>query len=351
RLSLCLLSKFVDKSNISTFTFGYHEKILEYKFAKKTTEILGLNKPEFYKLSDRSYLDSFDLPYETGGAIAIHHSHIYDYLKKKDTNSLFISNYYSDAVMGWNAKYLEKEDCLENTDYCRSLLNNQFHLPEDMINSIKADLKKIISRYPKDSNFSCMDEFIYVTERNPKFHVKLTFAYNKYIKTELPYADYNLLVKMISIPLQFRYEKKLEAYLIENKYFRLHDVSSRRCFQRSQVKKTDYSVSERIYYSSSFFVFRLINLINYILAKVLKVNLQIINPYLTENQEIIFNRSFKLFNKKACEYFYSRGIINGILKEQLLKIEYKCNIISAKYTLVSLWSILTRKEEELEQTR
>ena len=85
RITLTFLSKYVPKENLELFTYGFDERLLEYKYACEVAAALGLNKPKFHKLTKDSYKKAMDyLPQMSGGQIGINHCHIIDYLNNNN---------------------------------------------------------------------------------------------------------------------------------------------------------------------------------------------------------------------------------------------------------------------------
>lgn len=338
RMSLCLLKDVINKNSLNCFTFGYNSHILEYKFAKKIARYFNLRKPLFYKLTVNKYLQSFELPIRTGGQIGINHSHIYSYLASNTFQGIFISNYYSDAAMGWDAKREKESADILKLSYYQKLESNNLKLSKEDKSNIIDDLYNVIKRYDEKANFSGLEEFFYVTERNPKFHVRLSFEFGDLVQTELPYADYKLLVNMISLPLEYRYEKKIEQNIV-NKYSSMNDVSSRRYFERSNLSECNYSKFQKLYYNLRNKQFKLFSSINNKLFGLSNGKIQVIDPFQTENQLAVVIRSEKLLIK-ALDELYKRKIISEQFKDSLLDDSNKRNMVDTKLFLLSIWSCL-----------
>lgn len=334
RMSACLLREVSDKENINCFTFGYSSHILEYAFAKKVAKQLHLKKPYFHKLKASSYLNSFDLPLKTGGQIGINHSHIYSYLSGRKLEGIFLSNYYSDAVMGWDAKNSKEETNLTKLSYFRKLESSPYTLSASVKEDILADLCKVVSRYDEKSNFSGLEEFFYVVERNPKFHVRMSFEYGNFIKTELPYANYQLLDLMISIPLEFRYEKKLEQN-IANKYMIMNDISSRRYFEKSDLSEKNYTKIQRFYYQLRTKQYRLYSSVNNRLFRYSKGRIQIMDPFQTEDPISVVVKNETMVNQ-AADYLHTAGLIPEDFMKTLTDPNKKNSFVDMKLTFLGI---------------
>ncbi len=344
RLSACMLRETKKASALFFYTFGYCSKILDYKLAKKVIAKLWKNdrKPrhEFFQLTSKDYLRSEYVPVSTGAQIGLDHIHMYRCLyRMKGSSKILISNYYSDAVMGYDAYPIKKNELMEDSDYYKKLQRNSLHLESELIRKIEEDLKKICCRYPVDGNFTCMDEFIYVTERNPKFHVRLSAIMGEFTNVELPYADFKLLNIMLSVPACNRAEKLIEQKIIDRYLGKLKDISSKRYPEHSN--STD-SIGEKIYYYYGYLRMRAINVFNIFLAKGTGYKLQLVNPYLTENQNFVLNQY--LFDEfiKALEYLKSKGFVDQAFYEMMKKKEYRSTHTNVKYAIIGIWKCLLR---------
>lgn len=338
RLTACMLSDLCKKEKLF-FTFGYHRKIKEYKLACAVTKRLGLNRPDFILMQNKDYVNALPISKKTGGQIAPNHMHMYyclsKYAHKKDT--ICISNYYSDAVMGWDAKEKKEKETLEESAYYRTLSNSELKIPRTVKIEIEKDLQELAGRYPlTNGNFSCMDEFIYVVERNPKFHVRLSALCREWMQVELPYADYELLKLMLAIPINLRTEKRVEQDIIERFFFSMRDISSRRYSERGEATEKKYRIIDKVFYKAGYYRMRFLNLINVCLAQVTGDRIQVVNPYLTEHHNIVLNTVLWK------TYLHSLRALNagGYLSEEdvveLSKKERRGKNVQLKFAIISV---------------
>lgn len=342
RLSACMLSKNICKENIEFFTFGYSKYIKEFKIAKRVSRALNMPKPRFLKLTKDDYLNADCVARNTGGQIGINHSHMYMCIKKYGDvrDKIFISNYYSDAVMGWEASEKCDKFDIKDSHYYELLEHNNLQIEPQIVEEISKDLQKIGNRFPKQGNFSGINEFIYVVERNTKFHVRLSALCNELMTIELPYANYELLSCVMSLPIKFRVEKKIEKEIIERKFFAAKDISSRRYSERGETTEKEYTVFEKIYYMFGYYRMRGINLLNVILAKCTGSRVQIINPYLTENQTVVLNRYLYSDYLEALEYLGDKKVIEEGLRQTIENKEFRTKNTGLKYILIGLQKAL-----------
>ncbi len=338
RLSACMLAG-TGQKDVMLYTFGYSRHIKEYRIACAVAKRLGFAQPHFVPLKAKDYMNNLSVPIKTGGGIALNHMHMYRCLSEYDSEdkAIALSNYYSDAVMGWDARAEKAKESMEESAYYSTLQNTELRIPWEMKREIEKDLAVLAERYPGDKgNFSCMDEFIYVIERNPKFHVRLSALCRERMPVELPYADYELLELMLSIPIKYRAEKRVEQYILDNYFFSMKDISSRRYFGRGESTEKRYGLADKIYYRTGYYIMRFLNLVNVLLACVSGDRLQVINPYQTENQTIVLNSALWSRYQEALAMLADGGYLEKSDAVRLSKKERRGGNTSVKYAVIGL---------------
>lgn len=334
RINLAFLSKYIPKENLKLFTYGFDEKILEYKYAKQISKALRYSIPKFHKLNINSYKTTREyLPQISGGQIGINHCHILDYLKNNNLAGYKqLSTYFSDAIFGWdcvNPKNIKKV----SNNYYIDIVKNSEYLPETIKEEIKKDSIKIFESFDKEANYSSLNEYKYVTERNQKFHTYLAFLQGQLIDTDILYANYELLKYVLSIPIKFREQKKLIDYILDN-YFK--NISSR-----------DFkNISSRFQWGSKFsalidwYGFKFLNRANLILRLLTKGHIQLFNKYQTEEQDRLLYRDFHYELKKATAKFVKSGLMTKKQKKYWDKLPLKSKGISERFYLISLGKLI-----------
>jgi len=316
RITIAMLSKFVDKNHIKTYTFGYDNRILEHYYAKKVSHILNIAMPYFHLLNASSYEKALrTINYESLGQVGIGHCHTYDYLEKNvwQLNGYkHISTMYSDAVLGWEAVYPKRKDRIEDSSYFKVL---PVPLGKSIWEEIRADAEEILKAYQPQYGFSSIDEFKYVTERNVKFHMYLAFLHGKFIDTLTPFADFELLTYMISVPAIFRHNKCLIDYIFD-RYFpqlsasKIGNISSR-CWWGPQYTNYFNYIEKGI-----------INRLNTVLFRITKGRYQVFDKYMTEvwrnvlyiqlnqkfNNALNTLQKYELINKEQKDFFSKPAI-------------------------------------------
>lgn len=331
RITLAFLSKYIPKENLELFTFGFDEKLLEYKYACEVAEALGYNKPKFHQLTKKSYQDAMSyLPQMSGGQIGINHCHITSFLRENNLEGYKqISTYYSDAILGWDSKEKKFIDNIDNNFYVKSLFQFDF-LAEDIKNIITNDSLKIFNGIHQEYNYCSLDEYRYVTERNQKFHNYMATIQNRFLNTILPFTTYELFSYTQSIPLKYKSEKQLIDYILEN-HFNLKNMKN---------------ISSRFQWGSRFsnlkewYNFKFLNRINAVLRPLTKGHIQVFNKYQTEEQERLLYRDFQKDLKQATEKFVNLGLMNEEQKQKWDKLPLRNSGVGERFGLVSLGKLV-----------
>jgi hypothetical protein len=342
RLTLAYLSSHISRDNIQLFTYGFDNSILEYKYATDVAEALGVARPVFHQLSPRSYRESLEyLPQMSGGQVAINHCHIIDYLKTKEIkNDVHISTYLSDALFGYECVSPQQINDINNNYYAR-VARSATELNAEIRDEIISDSMRIFSGFEINSNFSSLDEFKYITERNIKFHVFLAHLQNKHAETLCIYADIELLKYCLTVPIRFRENKNIIDALL-NKYFpeismgNIDNISSR----DSKASTSRFQWDSRFWGFCNWHIFRLLNRINSILRIISMGRFQLTNIYQTEEHERLLYRDFKESLHLATTKLVSLGILTKNQKEEYDTLPIRSAGISERYAIISLAEIL-----------
>ena len=334
RITLAFLSKYIPKENLELFTYGFDERLLEYKYACEVAEALGYNKPKFHKLTKESYKKAIDyLPQMSGGQIGINHCHILDFLQNDNfEDNIQISTYFSDAIFGWDS--VSEKNIEENNQnfYIKFIKDNNL-LNEKIKNKIITDSKNIFSKLDKNSNYCSLEEYKYVTERNQKFHLYMASIQDKFIQTNLVYADYDLLKYTLSMPLKYREQKKILDYLLDNHF---KNISSRDFKNISSRFQWGSKFSGQI----EFYWFKYLNRVNAVLRPLTKGYIQLFNKYQTEEQDRLLYRDFHKDLKEATHKFVKLGLMNEEQKEQWDNLPLRSSGIGERFGMISLGALV-----------
>lgn len=226
----------------------------------------------------------------------------------------------------------KKIDKVKHNYYANVILKYKNIKPE-IIKIINDDALQIFSSLDVEANFSSLDEFKYVTERNQKFHMFLASLHDRFITTDFIYANMTLLKYALSIPLKFRQNKNIIDYLLD-KYFK--NISSR-----------DFkNISSRFQWGGKFaglsdwYLFRIINRANSLLRVLTRGKIQLFNKYQTEEHERLLYSDFREDLSAATAKFLAMGILSVDQKIEFDKLPIRSAGVAERYTLISLAKIL-----------
>lgn len=311
RLSIAYLSQLIPRESLSTFTFGYSPRLLEYQQAIKVAKAYGFSEPVFHQLTPASYLSSLSmLSKMTAGQIGMLHCHICDYLKNNAFSEgvVQLSNYYTDALFGYATSVDKTEMGVEEDGFFRTAYNCEY-IDSNTREEILGDIENVFNMFSVDANFSSSFEYRYLTERTPKFHSLLAFTQGHFLPTVMPYADLELMEFMVSVPHKFKAHKQMLDKLQE-RYFQKHQagftVVSSRGFQKVG-KTTKYDSAKRLFNQKAF---KALNCANAGLRAVTQGRIQILNVYQTEEQDRVMRRDFATILKTSLEYLHDANLID-----------------------------------------
>ena len=331
RLTLAYLSKYIKPERLNIFTYANSNKSLEHILSKEICKRLNLNEPSFHSLTGNSYKEALNyMPKKSGGQIGINHCHIIDFLSKQDLGDLtHISTYFSDAIFGFECEIgLDFNDKMYNPYI--SKLNNSPFISDEIKNQIADDSNFITKDYDLNSNISSLKEYIYVSERNQKFHNYLFSIQKEFTKKGCSfYHDYNLFVYSLSIPIEFRNQKKIEYYILE-KYYRKISASL-----IGDISSIYFRSSNNFDSFVDVIKFKFLNRINALLRIFTRGYFQVENNYQTEELERNLYKYFKTDLIKAFKVFYDMGIFKK--KHTFFKkLPIKSNGVNERYRIISL---------------
>ena len=342
RITLAYLSKHIPKEKIDLFTFGFDKRILEFKYAKNVADALGIACPVFHKLTARAYRESLNyLPRISGGQVSINHCHIIDFLKTiKTNNNLHLSTYLTDALFGYECTY-PKLKCNVGNNYYAEVARSSSQLKPETVSEIIDDSLSIFEGFDEDANFSSLDEYKYLTERNIKFHVFMAHLQNMSVDTLCIYANVDLLKYCMSMPIKFRVNKNIIDALL-NKYFndismdKLNNISSR----DSKTSTSLFQWSNKFLGFYNWHIFRILNRLNSILRIITAGKFQIINKFQTEEHERLLYSDFKVRLHLATSKLLVKELITKNQKKLYDKLPIRSAGVAERYTLISLAELL-----------
>lgn len=235
RLLAAALHKAVPCANVKGVTYGYDPRIFEYTYAKEVFRRFGWSKPLFHPLEPVSYTRNlYGLVRRTGGLIGMQNCHLYDYLQScGDKDLLVLSGMYSDAVCGWEANLnLNGVDKLTVFDHFIQgwIMGQTLELHDRVMEGIYADLLAIRKDWQQGSSLTSINEYVYVRERNAKFHLLMADNWRMFAPVGLPFAQHKVALAFFSLPMRFRHHKRctfLSTEYLAPELAKLKNVSSR----------------------------------------------------------------------------------------------------------------------------
>ena len=338
RITLAYLSKYIPKENLELFTFGFDEKLLEYKYACEVASALSYNKPDFHKLTKLSYEKALNyLPQMSGGQLGIYHCNILDYVRSnKSKGRKQISNYFSDALFGFESRFPKIQENIDENYYSKQLDRYEF-LTLEVKEEIRADARYIFEKFNPEANYSSLNEFKYITERNQKFHSYLAYLQ----KSDLLFADFGLLTYMLSVPIELRENKKLLDIILDKYFNKISSKSVKNISSRdfNDVSK-GFTLENKIYASTEWLKFRFLNRANAVLKIVSKGNIQLFNKYQTEDLDRLLYKEFSNHLKNATSIFLNAGIMSEEEKIYWDRLPVRSSGVGERFNLISLSKLI-----------
>ncbi|MCG3733171.1 asparagine synthase-related protein [Vibrio cincinnatiensis] len=332
-----LSAAYLDKANkahlVNTFTYCSTKHSLDYQLSQQVCAQFGLAAPSLHILNENAYRSTLDfLPKYTCGQIGIQHAHICSVLSNhKEIGSYTqLSNYFSDALFGYECSGGKSDNISEDT--LRRTLNAATHLSPFIRDEIMEDINKIYSEFNPEANYSSLDEYKYVTERNQKFHMNLAFQQSRFVDTVLPYATYELLEFMMSVPLHFRNRKHILDLLFTSgvvKKPNMQDISSKHFISGNEfssqglnplIKKID---------------FKLQNVLSALTAKLTLGRAIFPNKYHTESHVNMLHR-FSDELEASCSRLKDMGVFSSEQYYLFNQVPIKSAGVSERFQLISI---------------
>lgn len=342
-----LCAHYLSKSSlkeIKLFTYAYDKRSDEYTFAVEAARHLGLNEPEFFKLLPKHYEAGLNyLPYWSAGQIGNDHSHICEYFRLngdqlRKEGFIHLSSYYSDAILGWETTQTKGSMSLDRSEIWDALSDSDIDI--NVKEMISKDIETSLGRSKKTGHYSQIDEFRYLYERNPRFHMLLAFCQSQFINSIVPFADFDLLTYTMNLPLSLRGEKGIVDRILERKnpkLLKIRNSSSREYFYGQSSRLKNGNLMSRVRYIQ----FRCLNLINACLRFTGLTQYVILNRYQTENLEYVYKLRFEKFMGKIIKGYQVKqkfGLLYNILLKMIRpRLREKC--INVKFTILSLIKI------------
>jgi len=315
RLMAAFMARHLPKNNIHSITYGFDSKILEYSYAKQVTSALGLRSPTFHKLTKDSYTKNLKpLTEITGGCISIQNCHLFDFVSQRfDHVDSICSSAYSDGIMGFNAK--QHDDKRDSFDDCPphnilKVWSSKVAMPSSVSEAIKNELYKDFLEWRDMSTISSIEEYIYLIERNNKFHLLGSDIFREYGDIVLPFTEPEITDFYFTISNKFRHRKLGSIDMLKTYFPSLSNIKTiGSLFGEEGLKRP-----------LRFSYFKLVNFVNYISANLLNDKMLFLNPYQTETHGYNLRKYHRGDLRKAVDYLHANDILDGSLSDTLNNI-------------------------------
>lgn len=233
--SRLILSYMKDRisGNTQFVTYGFSPKILENIYAKEILQRYNLTdySHQFHQIESQGYLDiGLHGAKLTGAFAGIQNSHLLGYAQKSHSiGAPCILGMFADAIFGYGVS--QQITDWRTCSYAKKVKN--FHakgiLTDGVVEQILSDLKLLYDDWVNGSDISSFDEYLYVRERNGKFHSFLMSALQDYWDVDAPLNDPDLIKFFMSLPNDVRQGKAIVSEVLK-KFFpelrQVGDVSS-----------------------------------------------------------------------------------------------------------------------------
>lgn len=281
RLVAAHLTSTGDPNRIVALSFAHSPKSLDFLYAKKVSEILGIPHA-LHSLSPSMY-EQFTTDFWTywHGALSVMHTHLYSALANHSGTKLMISGFYADAVAGYA--------CTAKSPFVTHLENSQaylklikkasaFDIPKEIVAEIISDLGKIWQQWTHCAPIIDFDEYFYFSQRQPKTFSLLAELYRHYLPTAFPFADELIIDLFLQVPPQLRKAKLVMRRLINMKAPSLKNVPD----------VSSAFLNETLRDKIKGHIQRNLGRITYLLPRLTGDQIYWISPFMTENLDQAF---------------------------------------------------------------
>lgn len=348
RLAAHYLAKNKERfSEIELVTYATHPNSNEFRYACEVASVLNLTTPRLHLLKDTHYLDALEyLPHWSAGQINNQHGHLASFLKKSSVltiDKVHLSNYYTDAVFGFDCGPAQSLNDFRNSAVYQTIKNAP-HISEFIRDEILGDCRLALSPAPgSEGFFSTLNEFKYVVERNPRFHLSLAFIQSQFMATTLPFADLDVLTMAMQAPMTVRAHKGILDNLLKQVNTHIASIGSSantEYFYGAKSRLRNGTIAERL----EFRKFRFQNMSTQLLAKLTGGTLRFGNPYQTEDQISIYRRSFTHMSTAVLGNEALRECLGATAIDNMFKDELVLRNLAQRFHLISFHHLSKGKD-------
>lgn len=333
-------------SEIELITYAAHPNSNEYRYAREVANVLGLTAPHLHLLKDVHYIDALSyLPQWSAGQINNQHGHLTSYLSIAGvpaSGKTHLSNYYTDAVFGFDCGKPQSLDDIQLALAYQTILNTPWvgeTIRAEMLDDCRLALTP---ENGAEKYFSSLDEFKYVVERNPRFHLSLAFIQNQFMPTALPFADIDVLAMAMQAPIRLRQSKGILAQLLQYlnpQLVKIGSSANTEYFYGSKSRLRNGTLAERL----EFRKFRFMNMTTQLLSKLSDGMIRFGNPYQTEDQVSVYRKSFSHFTPTVLANETLTECLGAMVIEHILKDDLILRNMAERFQLICFHNLSTGK--------
>ena len=307
RIVAAFMAKYIPKENVSGITYGYDRRLLEYVYSGQVMSALNYDVPDFHQLTYESYSRNLEpMARMTGGCISIQNAHLFDYLCNSDGyqgTDILCCSPYSDGILGFDATGFDiKTDSFDDCAYYNRLntWGKQLGLPNEVANAIRSDLEDLFIEWQDNSSISSIDEYVYLVERNNKFHSLLADLAREYSEVFLPFTDPDLVDYYLSAPNVYRFRKQGTIDMTDQYFPAIKGINTIGSLFGVEGFKRPVRFTQ----------FRIFNFINYLAAVLTRDKIHFVNPYQTERHGYNLRKYCRSSLDAAVDYLVDQEIVD-----------------------------------------
>lgn len=325
-------------SEIELVTYAAHPNSNEFHYASEVASALNLPAPRLHLLTDSHYQDALGyLPQWSAGQINNQHGHLSSFLQQEAGSvgrKVHLSNYYTDAVFGWDCGQPQPMDNIQRAVVYQTI-QNASHISESVRAEMLADCQLALSPAAYAEGYlSSYEEYKYIAERHPRFHMSLAYVQSQFMPTLLPFADIDVLEMAMQAPLKLRERKRILDELLAFLNPALKQIGSsgsHEYFHGEKSRLINGTLAERL----EFLKFRLLNMSTQILAKLTDGKIRFGNPYQTEDQISVYRKTFSHMTSAVLANEVLREGLGTKALEQMFKDDFVLRNLAERLHLIS----------------
>jgi asparagine synthetase B (glutamine-hydrolysing) len=305
-----------DPKRIKAVTFGFSKKSYEYKIAKQVCENLQITDHTFHALPRDIYPEiTQDYWQLWRGCLSVTHAHLFSYLKNNSNeNNIIVTGFMADPIAGYAASQRQSPDVpLESCNVFKKLIfhANELRIDQSINDTIIADLITIYNEWKNNCHYIGFDEYIYLTQRQPKTFSLLLYSYKNYCEVSAPFSDPALVSLFMSAPFDLRKDKKIIRMLLNLRKPTLANIEDVSSAISKDYNITNISSASRRKRSSRFAV---------LLSVITNDSIKYFSPYWTEDLYNAFRCECRNDILATLRYFFENNIITD---EQFILLSKK----------------------------